>query len=82
LWICYRAAGSTEAPTTVPDPAGSGGIFGLRVAQNTRQLFSLSAVIANLEPGTYQVALCGSSTNAASWNSNDFGYTSAIVTQH
>ena len=29
--------------------------------------------------GTFEVGLCGISGDAANWNSNEFGYTSAFV---
>jgi hypothetical protein len=35
--------------------------------------------IANLASGTYQVGLCGSSSSAAAWNTNEWGYTTALV---
>ncbi|MPZ73832.1 MAG: hypothetical protein GEU74_11475 [Nitriliruptorales bacterium] len=74
LFICSRPEGSIATPNA----AGSG-ILGNRVAQSTRVTMGLSAVIAGLSPGSYRVGLCGSSSNAANWNSNEFGYTSALV---
>jgi hypothetical protein len=75
LAICRQASGATT-PTSV----GSWS-YGLRVPQNTRVLYGLTAVISSLAAGTYQVGLCGSSTDATNWNSNEWGYTSALVFQ-
>jgi hypothetical protein len=35
--------------------------------------------ISNLAAGQYNVGLCGSSSNAAAWNANEWGYTTALV---
>ena len=72
LWICRQLAGG---PLT---QVGSG-MLDLRVTQNTRIPFALNARIAGLAPGTYQVGLCGVTSNAANWNSNEYGYTTAFV---
>lgn len=72
LWICTQlGAGAIVTQGQA--------VFDLRVAQNTRHLFTLSWVASGLANGTYNVGLCGSSGNAVNWNSNEFGYTSAIV---
>jgi hypothetical protein len=39
----------------------------------------LNAVIDGLAVETYQVGLCGYSSDASNWNANDYGYTSAFV---
>ena len=57
------------------------GVFDLRAAANTRQLVSLSASLTGLAPGEYKVGLCGKSGDASNWNSNEFSYTTALVTQ-
>ncbi|MDP3890156.1 hypothetical protein [Nocardioides sp.] len=75
LWICYRPAGASTPPVHV-----GGGALGIRVTQNTSVPMGLSAVLPNLPQGSYHVALCGSSSNAANWNFNEFGYTTALVT--
>lgn len=73
LWICHRSG--TGPFTTV-----GAGSFGLKVPQNTRQHFTLSAVITGLAAGTYSVGLCGKYTTATSgWNDNEYGYTTALV---
>lgn len=74
LDVCYRANGSSAPPTVT-----GGGVYGLRVAQNTRALQTLSAVIANLPAGTYNVGLCAESIDAANWNSNEYGYVSYLL---
>ncbi|MCI0364016.1 MAG: hypothetical protein L0219_09065 [Phycisphaerales bacterium] len=74
LWIGYRVAGSGAVPTTV-----GGGIFGLRVPQNTRFTFGMSAIISGLAPGTYEVGLAGrDTTSPENWNSNEWSYVTAL----
>lgn len=55
------------------------GLFGLTAAQSQRHTFGMSAVITGLPAGTYNFGLAGASANAASWNSNDFGYVTVLV---
>ncbi len=74
LWICSRPEGGSITHH-------GGGMIGLSVAANTRQVFSLSGVIEPLASGTYEVGLCGYSMRGETWNSNDFGYTTAIVSR-
>ena len=74
LYIGYRASGSVAAPFTV-----GGGIFGNKVAANTRVIMGMSAVIQGLAPGNYEVGLVGSSSDYVNWNSNEWGYTTAVV---
>ena len=74
VWICYQEGDG--AVLTVGT-----GVFDLRAAANTRQLVSLSAALTGLAPGTYKVGLCGKSGDASNWNSNEFSYTTALVTQ-
>jgi hypothetical protein len=74
LYIGYRAAGSTASPSNV-----GGGVFGNKVAANTRMPMGMSGVISGLTPGDYEVGLVGSSSDFANWNSNEFGYTTAVV---
>jgi len=73
LWICSQLGAN-------PIVQYGAAIFDLRVAQNTRDLFTMSFTITGLAAGTYNVGLCGNSpSNAANWNNNEFSYTSAIV---
>jgi hypothetical protein len=74
LWICSRPEGGDIRHH-------GGGMMGLSVAPNTRQVFSLSGMIEDLDAGSYQVGLCGFSGNGPSWNSNEFSYTTAIVSR-
>jgi hypothetical protein len=74
LYIGYRAVASVAEPSTV-----GGGVWNNRVSQNTQVTMGLSGVINNLVPGNYQVGLVGNSPDAANWNSNDYGYTTAVV---
>jgi len=39
----------------------------------------LNAIITGLGTGTYDVGLCGYSSDASNWDANDYGYTSAFV---
>jgi hypothetical protein len=73
--ICYRPMGG--AITT----AGMG-LNNLRVPNGTRISQSLSGLIeqsAMIPAGTYEVGLCGMSSNFTSWSDNDLGTTTAIV---
>src|SRR5262249_34875496 len=72
LYICYQLPPS-------PISTWGAGIFGLATPQNQRYTYGMSAVITGLAAGTYAVGLCGSSTNAANWNSNEYSYTTALV---
>ena len=74
VWICYQEGDG--AVQTV-----GGGVYDLRAAANTRQLVNLSATLTGLAPGSYKVGLCGKSSDASNWNSNEFSYTTALVTQ-
>jgi len=74
LWICQQEGGG--ALTMV-----GGGVFDLRVAANTRQLFTLSASITGLAAGNYTFGLCGMSSDSANWNSNEYSYTTVLFTQ-
>lgn len=56
-----------------------GGIFGLSCAPNTRQTYSINGVFSNLPPGIYEFGMGGYSSNAANWNSNEWGYVSYIL---
>jgi hypothetical protein len=72
IWMCSQL----NADPLVQHGAA---IFDLRVPQNTRVTFGLSWVFTGLAPGTYNFGLCGLSSNFANWNSNEFGYTSALT---
>jgi hypothetical protein len=73
LYVCHETSGALT-------PVGAG-VMGLRAAPDSRQLFTLSATVTGLAPGTYHFGLCGYSGDSGSWNSNEFGYTTAVVTQ-
>ena len=76
LYACYQNAVVGSPLTT----QGSG-IWDLTVPQGQRHQFGVTYVFAGLAAGTYTVGMCGSSTNAASWNSNDFGYITTLIFQ-
>lgn len=74
LFICYRASGAVVTPTTV-----GGGILGNQVAQNTRQIFTVSASVTLSTAGSYEVGLCGDAAAPANWNYNEYGYVTALA---
>jgi VCBS repeat protein/collagen triple helix repeat protein len=74
LWIGYRIQGPNPITTF------GQGSFDYAVLQYTRANFGLSAVLSSLAAGTYEVGLVGS-TGSFNWNSNEFGYSTAIVFQ-
>jgi hypothetical protein len=73
IYICYRNT-SGGAITSL-----GGGIFGLRLPANTRIPFSLSYSTGFLPAGIYEVGLCGTCNDPLQWNSNEFGYTTAMA---
>ena len=75
LYICYQ---STVGGSTIQ--LQGGGSLGHRVPQDTRITFGLSFIVSGLPAGTYMVGLCGNSSSA-NWNSNEWGYTTALVFQ-
>ena len=79
LSVCRRTAGSSA----VPVDNGADWLGDLRVPQNTRVPFSLSTRFENLAVGTYEVGLCGFTSNnqAANWNSNEWTRVTALVFQ-
>jgi hypothetical protein len=74
LWICYQEG---AGPLNM---VGSG-VFDLQLAANTRQLFTLSAAVTGLAAGDYGFGLCGRTTDVDNWNSNEYSYTTALVSQ-
>jgi hypothetical protein len=74
LYICYQ---STAAGSSIFNIGG--GTTGLAIPAQTRITMGLSAVIAGLPNGNYNVGLCGASSSAY-WNDCEWGYTSALVT--
>lgn len=76
IWVGHQpSAGGTLT-------AVGSGIFGLRVPQNTRIPFTLSAIVTGLPTGNYRFGMVGrtsSAGNAASWNNNEFGYVTAVT---
>ncbi|MCB0179737.1 MAG: hypothetical protein KDI62_16005 [Anaerolineae bacterium] len=70
-YICYRQVGGAIVSV-------GQSIFGVRVPTGTRVPISLSTVIEGLN-GTYDVGLCGFSTQPTSWNDNAYGYTAALI---
>jgi hypothetical protein len=51
----------------------------LAALANTKSMYGLTWVITGVAAGTYQVGLCGSAPQFTSWNFNDFGTVTAIV---
>jgi hypothetical protein len=75
LYPCYQNVAGGVLTTQ------GGGIFGLTVPPAQRQLYGITWVYSNLAAATYTVGMCGSSSNSASWNNNEWGYISALVFQ-
>jgi hypothetical protein len=75
LRVCYRLSGETDIVTV------GGSMLSGQVPAGTRISWGVSAVISPPSAGTYNVGMCGSSFDAANWNSNEYGYTSALVFQ-
>lgn len=73
LRICYQSTGGGAFNLI------GGGAFGLRVPTNTRLTFGLNADFLIATAGSYNVGLCGSSSDAANWNNNEWGYVSAFI---
>jgi hypothetical protein len=73
LYVCYQAGSGPIQTVGI-------GEFGLSVPNAMRTSFELSAVITGLPAGTYTVGLGGQTENGnTDWNSNDAGYTTALV---
>lgn len=61
-------------------PADNTGVTGLRVPVGTRVIQTLSATFTGLTANhMYNFGLCGSSSNASSWNDNGAGAATAIL---
>jgi hypothetical protein len=73
IWPCYQLQPSGAIQK------GGLGISGLTAAASQRHDYSISYVFPPLPAGTYTIGMCGSSSSASSWDSNDAGYVSAIV---
>jgi hypothetical protein len=56
------------------------GSFGMHVAQGERVEMTLSAITLAGQTGTYTMGLCGQTSDSnTNWNSNEYGYTTAIA---
>jgi hypothetical protein len=73
MYICYRNTNGGNIITM------GGGMLGLRLPANTRIPFSLSYSTPLLPAGIYEVGLCGACSDPSQWNSNDWGYTTAMA---
>jgi len=74
IYPCYRSTVAGSTTFTI-----GGGMFGLTAVQNSRHVYSVSGMVTNLIAGTYQVGMCGNSSVPATWNNNEWGYTTAMV---
>jgi len=72
IWICRENSAGTLTKV-------GGGVMNLSLPNGGLDIYSLSAVLQNLAPGTYRVGLCGSS-NETSWDLDEFSTTTALVT--
>jgi len=73
VWACYQNTGG-GAITQVGN-----GILDLRVSQNNRTLVGINHIYSGMAAATYTVGLCGFTAQVANWNSNEWGYISALV---
>jgi hypothetical protein len=73
LFVCTQQGADPIAS------AGSG-MFNGSVPAGTRIAWGISGVLTPVA-GTYTVGMCARSPTPANWNSNEFGYTSALVFQ-
>lgn len=73
IYICYRNTNGGNIITM------GGGMLGLRLPANSRIPFSLSYSTPLLPAGIYEVGLCGACSDPSQWNSNDWGYTTAMA---
>jgi hypothetical protein len=80
LGLTIYACSRSTVPGSSLVTAGAG-VANLRMPQNTRILQTISHVFSGLAPGTYELGMCGSSTNFSTWNDNNFGYATALVFQ-
>lgn len=71
LFIC-RFSGDTA--TTLGQ-----GVLGIAASQGNRHIETLSYVHSPSTAGTHTYGLCGSSINSADWNSNEYGYVTAVA---
>jgi hypothetical protein len=74
LAVGYNTTGAQSPVTTV-----GGWILGVQVTQNTRDVYSMNAIITGLAPGTHYFGLTGYAGTPANWNSNEYGYVSVMV---
>jgi len=71
---CYKLS-------TASTPITQGGAkLGGQVPANTRIDWSMTWAFTGLTTGTYSFGMCASSSAPASWNNNEYGYTSIMVT--
>lgn len=67
VFPCYKG----RSGGLVTDGAG---IFGLKVAPDTRITVGISRIFIGLALDEYEVGMCGYSGSAADWNFNDNGW--------
>lgn len=72
LWVCYQTGAA--AIQTV-----GGGILGIQTTANNRNVYAINFDIPGLPAGTHTVGMCGYATTPANWNSNEYGYLTALV---
>lgn len=70
----YRIDGSNSDPSVI-----SAGIFNLTAEANQRQTFTISGVITDLSPGTYDFGMVGDDDGNGNWDNNEWGYISLMV---
>jgi hypothetical protein len=55
------------------------GIWGLTMAPGMRSMFGINWVFEGLPAGTYEIGMCGQSSEPESWDSDEYGVVSAFV---
>jgi hypothetical protein len=72
LWVCRADSAGTLTKV-------GGGVMNLSLPNGGMNLYTMTAVLENLDAGTYRVGLCGSS-NETTWDLDEFSTTTAVVT--
>ena len=73
IWPGYATTGSAT-----PSLSGDGS-YSLTCAAGQRNSYSVTTVITGLAPGTYDFGGALSVTDITQWNSNEYGYVSALL---
>ncbi len=72
LYVCAQTGAAAIQPF-------GGGILGIQTTANNRNVYAINFDIPGLPAGTHTVGMCGSAATPANWNSNEYGYLTALV---